>query len=793
MNKNNARNIQRNRWDDYIPTAFTQPPMSVSDVEDMVHGQEWFPINEGYSIHRTNIVKAHGSGVFALWDRENKLPVGYIGVSVIPPEANAPWQLLPCFNNNPFATLNFDLSNEYARELNVYEKHKDNPSNWFSDRQASEFWVWLMEFDQGFLDDFKELSDKECDGRITLRDIFMGIYSLIVSDFAFVWPGCPHERWNNIAYIRLRHKRQEGVIQLNPNFKQPTAAVLESIGLSNFIFPCITSLEEDLYFVSGMDMKHQTDMVFGRRLIDVYDKEMDIVARIGGVYINGHGSAVEHAPFHDEYFCSHLPTYMNADMRRELQCLEESMCEDEGDCFAIWSLKVADRYEGDVEVLCDRIAQAIREKLYPSISYVKIITDEAGEYFVKRIPEERKIGGKMGPTFSEYVPEDESVRLLDSVTDVIPKIEDGEEKGFFAANQRFDLSSGDVYVWEVYYCDNETEDGTLVGMFSIYNGVSDGLFPQYVDFKGRIDFEYIENISNLIAHDPKFVEPCNLTLLWMVQVLDESKDTADAIKAFIEHAVDGDPDLICTKSPCLYLFNNSITPEGFVSKSPADFLGERLAGDMGSANEFQMDTTIFNEEECECEDDGLHCACCGASLCSDLEKTMPDCRNFSRLGISTPRGTNIVIENAPHHLKAKHSAVVKFSANNQVLGYFGVSALKKGSVNETPADWVTSEDFDPMVNEEFIRAYSNAIAGAKDCAYEGVGLIWHAELNPAFSEDPAVKNEIAPALFSLIATFMNEEVPDIHFAANKGLTGFQFKEGFHECPAGEVMEYLSNR
>lgn len=136
MNKSNARNIQRNRWDDYIPTAFTQPPMSVSDVEDMVHGQEWFPINEGYSIHRTNIVKAHGSGVFALWDRENKLPVGYIGVSVIPPEANAPWQLLPCFNNNPFATLNFDLSNEYARELNVYEKHKDNPSNWFSDRQA---------------------------------------------------------------------------------------------------------------------------------------------------------------------------------------------------------------------------------------------------------------------------------------------------------------------------------------------------------------------------------------------------------------------------------------------------------------------------------------------------------------------------------------------------------------------------------------------------------------------------------------------------------------------------------
>ena len=114
-------------------------------------------------------------------------------------------------------------------------------------------------------------------------------------------------------------------------------------------------------------------------------------------------------------------------------------------------------------------------------------------------------------------------------------------------------------------------------------------------------------------------------------------------------------------------------------------------------------------------------------------------------------------------------------------------------MNETPADWVTSEDFDPMANEEFIRAYSNAIAGAKNCAYEGVGLIWHAELNPAFSEDPAVKNEIAPALFSLIATFMNEEVPDIHFAANKGLTGFQFKEGFHECPAGEVMEYLSNR
>ena len=204
---------------------------------------------------------------------------------------------------------------------------------------------------------------------------------------------------------------------------------------------------------------------------------------------------------------------------------------------------------------------------------------------------------------------------------------------------------------------------------------------------------------------------------------------------------------------------------------------------MGSSNETYMkDAPEFHEN--------VGCGNGRKSNASRKGVETPDCRHFARVSHLSAAG-KITIENVLQHLKAEHSAVLKVSINDSLMGYVGVSVFRKGCTVEPITDWVTSELFDPLENSTFVRAYANAAKAAEKGRAQGTGFVWHVEFNPKFMGSQAIRKEIMPLLIDMMAEFMGIDADNTQGISFQGLTGFQFAKGFIECPAHEVLSYFS--
>lgn len=768
-----------------MPTHFTDPPLKITEKGDVAHGQEWFPLCERFAIHRTNIIKTDCSGIFTLWDREEEIPVGYIGASVFPELISDPKPTTPRFSNNPFASLNFNLKSVYTSEYSNYIASRDSAAFNFEGIRADDLLIWMMEFDPAFLKNFHELSiSVEGDVPLTLRDILMGVYSLLVTDFGFTTPEYRAMRWSSVANLNIQTVKYRDAIQLNPGFKEPTVELMNSLGSSDFIFPCITSLAEDIYFVN--DISADETALYAFNFLNVYDKDMAPIGRIGYAFLDGINYTTNGSTYHKERICKQLPKYMNRRVLDAIRSIEEECTEAETTCLAIWSIEIAEDYSKDKDVLCSRIIQAIQEKHCDNFNLVKLVLDEDKEnYLVSSVPAPAPLMKQKAAHLTPYIPEDIlAIMPLESTVIELENVTYNGRLGYISVIRRFDLSSGDVRVYEAMFYDLETGDVQELGMFSAYIGFSDGIYPQYCDFKGRIDMVYASTLGKII--DSMSPEPEATAILWMVQLSRTDAETVRYMKGLIAATMDGEEcagEFLCSKSPCVYLFNDSLVPAGFYIVSPASFLGHTFPGDMGSSNETYMkDAPEFHEN--------VGCGNGRKSNASRKGVETPDCRHFARVSHLSAAG-KITIENVLQHLKAEHSAVLKVSINDSLMGYVGVSVFRKGCTVEPLTDWVTSELFDPLENSTFVRAYANAAKAAEKGRAQGTGFVWHVEFNPKFMGSQAIRKEIMPLLIDMMAEFMGIDADNTQGISFQGLTGFQFAKGFIECPAHEVLSYFS--
>lgn len=571
-------------WEDYASTT-AEPPSTILEKEDMSHGQEWFSICERYAIHRTNIIKTDCSGVFALWDREAEVPVGYIGASVYSETMSVTRmrKLTPKFSATPFATLhNFDLAGLYTQEYNDYVFSGDLKRYNFEGLHADDLSVWMLEFDPVFLATFHNPQDQDRNDFMTLRDILMGVYSLLVADFGFASPQYRLMRWNSVAHLNIKASQYQASIRLNAKFQAPTQELMDSVESSPFVFPCITSLDEDIYFVN--DISAVETSLYEFNYLNVYDKDMTPIGRIGYAYLYGNGTYLNHK------ICVKLPAYMTEEALDAIRRIDDECEKEAASCLAIWKFEMADDYTIDKDTLCSRIIQAIRMKVCQDFDTTRLVLDEDSDYLVGHIPAIAPVMRKSVKNFADYLPDDESALLpLDSTVLALDDEPYNGRYGYITVSRRFDLSSGDIRVYAAEFYDAETNDVVDIGMFSAYVGLSDGIYPQFCDFKGRIDMGYASALGSTIAS--LFPEPEEVALVWMVQLSKSDAETARLMRELIDETMSSEAetsDYLCSKSPCLYLFNDSIVSSGYYVVSPEKFLGRGIPGDKGSLTELHM-------------------------------------------------------------------------------------------------------------------------------------------------------------------------------------------------------------